>query len=65
MGMRQFTRLTNGFSKKMKNFGQAVAHYYFHYNFFRKHMTSGSTPAVTAGLTPEPAKPSDLVDMLN
>src|SRR5437660_7416668 len=26
MGMRRFTRLTNGFSKKLENHGHAVAH---------------------------------------
>jgi IS1 family transposase len=33
MGMRRFTRLTNGFSKKLENHGHMVALYFFHYNF--------------------------------
>ena len=33
MGMRRFTRLTNGFSKKIENHEAAVALHYMHYNF--------------------------------
>jgi hypothetical protein len=33
MGMRRFTRLTNGFSKKPENHGRAVALHYMHYRF--------------------------------
>jgi hypothetical protein len=33
MSMRRFTRLTNGFSKKLENHGHQVALYFFHYNF--------------------------------
>ena len=39
MGMRRFTRLTNGFSKKMENHGHAVALHFMHYNFCRVHKT--------------------------
>jgi len=35
MGMRRFTWLTNGFSKKLENHGHAVALYFMHYNFAR------------------------------
>jgi IS1 family transposase len=51
MSMRRFTRLTNGFSKKLENHGAAVALYMMFYNFGRKHTTLGTTPAVKAGLT--------------
>ncbi len=37
MGMRRFTRLTNGFSKKVENLSHAVAVHYMHYNFARVH----------------------------
>jgi len=35
MGMRRFTRLTNGFSKKVENLAHAVSLHYMHYNFAR------------------------------
>jgi IS1 family transposase len=51
MGMRRFTRLTNGFSKKVENHGHAVALYFMHYNYCRVHKTLRVTPAMEAGLT--------------
>jgi IS1 family transposase len=51
MGMRRFTRLTNGFSKKYENHAHQVALYFFHYNFCRVHKTLRVTPAMEAGLT--------------
>jgi hypothetical protein len=39
MGMRRFTRLTNGFSKKVENLIAAIAVHYVYYNFARPHMT--------------------------
>lgn len=50
MSMRRFTRLTNGFSKKMENHAASVALYMMFYNFGRKHLTLGTTPAVKAGI---------------
>jgi IS1 family transposase len=51
MGMRRFTRLTNGFSKKFENHAHQIALYFFHYNFCRVHKTLRVTPAMEAGLT--------------
>lgn len=51
MSMRRFTRLTNGFSKKLENHGHAVALYFMHYNFCRVHKTLRVTPAMEAGLS--------------
>jgi IS1 family transposase len=51
MGMRRFTRLTNGFSKKIENHVYAVALFYMHYNFCRVHKSLRVTPAMEAGLT--------------
>lgn len=50
MGMRRFTRLTNGFSKKVENLAHAVSLHYMHYNFCRVHKTLGTTPAMAAGV---------------
>ena len=50
MSMRRFTRLTNGFSKKVDNHGHAVALYFMYYNFCRVHKTLRVTPAMEAGL---------------
>lgn len=57
MGMRRFTRLTNGFSKKVENLAFAVSLHYMHYNFARPHKTltkarNGypTTPAMAAGV---------------
>ena len=46
--MRRFTRLTNGFSKKVGNHRVAVALHFMHYNFARIHQTLRVTPAMEA-----------------
>jgi len=51
MHMRRFTRLTNGFSKKVENHAHSVALHYMFYNFCRIHQTLKVTPAMEAGLT--------------
>ena len=50
MMMRRFTRLTNGFSKKITNHAAAVALYFMHYNFCRVHQTLRVTPAMEADI---------------
>src|SRR5438270_11680731 len=50
MGMRRFTRLTNGFSKKTENHCHAIALYFMYYNFCRVHQTLRVTPAMESGL---------------
>jgi hypothetical protein len=50
MGMRRFTRLTNGFSKKLESHCDALALYFFHFNWCRIHKTLRVTPAMVAGL---------------
>jgi len=50
MGMRRFTRLTNGFSKKIENHAAMVAIHAAYYNFGRVHKTLRVTPAMEAGL---------------
>jgi len=51
MGMRRFTRLTNGFSKKLENHLHMLSLYFVHYNFVRMHKTLKMTPAMAAGVT--------------
>jgi IS1 family transposase len=51
MGMRRFTRLTNGFSKKIENHAAMVAIHAVYYNFARIHKTLRITPAMAAGLS--------------
>ena len=55
MSMRRFTRLTNGFSKKLENHEYALALHFMYYNFVRPHKTLANpyprTPAMAAGIT--------------
>ena len=51
MHMRRFTRLTNGFSKKIENHCHAVALHFVYYNFVKQHKTLRITPAMAAGIT--------------
>ena len=50
MQIRRFTRLTNGFSKKMENHEAAIALHFMHYNFCRVHKTLRVTPAMESGI---------------
>jgi IS1 family transposase len=54
MGMRRFTRLTNGFSKKVENHGAAIAIHFMYMNYGRPHKSLANpyprTPAMAAGL---------------
>ena len=51
MQMRRFTRLTNGFSKKLENLRASIALHFANYNFCRIHQTLRCTPAMEAGIT--------------
>lgn len=51
MQCRRFTRLTNGFSKKVENHTHAVALHMMFYNFARIHKTLRITPAMAAGVS--------------
>ena len=50
MQMRRFTRLTNGFSKSLRNLKDALALHFAHYNFVRIHGSLRVTPAMAAGV---------------
>ena len=51
MQLRRFTRLTNGFSKKLSHLKAAVSIFATWYNFVRIHQTIRVTPAMEAGIT--------------
>jgi IS1 family transposase len=65
MSMRRFTRLTNGFSKKIENHGHAVALHFMHYNFVRVHRTLRVTPAMEAGIASHVWSMEELVCLLD
>jgi IS1 family transposase len=65
MGMRRFTRLTNGFSKKLENHEHAIALHYMHYNFCRIHQTLRVTPAMEAGISDHVWSLAEIVALLD
>jgi hypothetical protein len=64
MSMRRFTRLTNGFSKKIENHYHAIALHFMHYNFCRIHQTLRITPAMAAGLTDHVWEVEEILNLL-
>jgi IS1 family transposase len=69
MGMRRFTRLTNGFSKKLDNHMAAIALHFLHYNFARPHTTLANpyprTPAMAAGVADHVWSMTDIAALLD
>jgi IS1 family transposase len=65
MQMRRFTRLTNGFSKKIENHIASIAIHYMHYNFCRIHQTLRVTPAMEAGIADHVWTISEMVSILD
>lgn len=65
MGMRRFTRLTNGFSKKIENHSASVAIHMMHYNFARIHKTLRITPAMAAGVADRVWDLEDIAKLAN
>ena len=59
--MRRYTRLSDGFSRKIENHMAAVAINYFAYNFIKIHRTLRVTPAMAAGVTGR----LDVMDLVN
>ena len=51
MQSRRFTRLTNGFSKKLRNHEAAISLFIAHYNLCRVHETIRMIPAMALGVT--------------
>ncbi len=65
MGMRRYTRLTNGFSKKFENHVAANALYFLHYNFARMHRSLRMTPAMAAGIADHVWGIEELIGLLD
>ncbi len=67
MGMRRFTRLTNGFSKKLDNHMAAVAIHFMHYNFARPHKSLANpyprTPAMAIGVADHIWTPQEIAEL--
>ena len=63
MSDRRFTRLTNGFSKKLANHISSVHLHNFFYNRCRIHKSLRITPAMAAGLTDRVWTIADVVAM--
>jgi hypothetical protein len=64
MHMRRFTRLTNGFSKKVENHSYAIALHFVYYNFVNQHKTLRTTPAMAAGLMKGFMSIEDIVNLV-
>lgn len=64
MHMRRFTRLTNGFSKKIENHAYAVALHMMYYNFVKMHKTLRCSPAMAAGIETRLWEVSDIVALI-
>lgn len=64
MHMRRFTRLTNGFSKKVENHAHMVALYTVWYNWIKIHQSLRVTPAMQAGLSDRAFEMTDLVELI-
>ena len=63
--MRRFTRLTNGFSKKLENLEAAIALHFVYYNFVRRHQTLRVSPAMAAGVSDHLWTIEELVGLLD
>lgn len=59
---RRFTRLTNGFSKKLANHRAAVALHLAHYNLCRWHEAVRCTPAMALGVADHVWSVGELID---
>jgi IS1 family transposase len=65
MHMRRFTRLTNGFSKKVEMHEHSVALHFTYYNFCKIHQTLRVTPAMEAGLSDHVWSLEELISLLD
>lgn len=67
--MGKFTRLANGFLKKIENLEYAVALYFMYYNFARPHKTLSNpyprTPAMAANISDHIWAITEIVKLLD
>jgi IS1 family transposase len=64
MHLRRFTRLTNGFSKKIAMHAHAVALHFAYYNFCKIHQSLRVTPAMEARISDHVWSIEELVSLL-
>jgi hypothetical protein len=64
MQIRRYTRLTNAFSKRLRNHTAALGLFLCYYNFCRIHRTLRVTPCMAAGVTSRVWEIADLVALL-
>jgi hypothetical protein len=62
MSSRRFTRLTNGFSKKLEHHCAAVSLYVAHFNLCRVHVAHRQTPAMAIGIADHAWSIGELID---
>jgi IS1 family transposase len=65
MHMRRFTRLTNGFSKKIEMHAHSVALHFMYYNFCKIHQTLRVTPAMEAHISDHAWDIEELIALLS
>jgi hypothetical protein len=65
MNMRRFTRLMNGFSKKVEKLSLVVALHFMFYNFCRIHQTLRVTPAMEPGVSDHVWDVREIVDLIS
>lgn len=63
--MRRFTRLTNGFLRKLDNHIRALALDFAFYNFTRIHKTLSMLPAMAAGITDRLSSLDDVIAQID
>lgn len=63
MTNRRFTRLTNAFSKKLRNHELMIAVHTVHYNFVRMHKSLRCSPAMAADVTKTLWSLADMIEM--
>ena len=65
MSMRRFTRLTNGFSKKIENHIYAISLYFMYYNFCRIHQALRVTPAMEAKVSDHLWTVEEIIELID